>query len=272
MLRLGRKGRTMDLILDVKRVLLDERVIRERQAIVIAVSGGPDSMVLLHVMSRLAETLRVKLVAAHMNHGFRPEEGELEADTVRRFAESLGIELAYRRVDVPEYAETERMNAQAAARELRYRFLFDTAAANGTDAVMLAHHLDDQAETILLHLLGGTALGGLSGMPILRMVNNMKLIRPMLRIDKDRIMAYAREWQVPYCVDSSNRLRKYDRNRLRLDVMPQLRAFNPQLPQALSRMADVLRQEDDYMQAQTSELFESDCFIWSSRCFTKKID
>jgi tRNA(Ile)-lysidine synthase len=246
----------MDLSLSVKRLLLDERLIHGSETVIIAVSGGPDSMVLLHVMHRIANDLQLRLVAAHMNHGFRPEESASEADIVREFAGQLDIAFEYVETSVPDYANARRMNAQAAAREVRYRFLFDTADKYGSKAVLLAHHLDDQAETILMHLLSGAALTGLSGMPLKRTEKNMQLIRPLLRIDKNDILAYALEYQVPYCIDSSNISRKYDRNRLRLDVIPPLRKMNPQLSQALGRMADILRPEDAYMHSQALAAFK----------------
>ncbi len=246
----------MDLILNIKRLLLDERLIREQETVIIAVSGGPDSMVLLHVMSQLSDELGLKLVVAHMNHGFRPEESLREAEMVRQFADSLGIGMVYREADIPAYAAAQRMNAQAAAREVRYQFLFDTASQHRAERILLAHHRDDQVETILMRLFRGASLSGLAGMPVERTVNKVKLIRPMLRIEKDSILSYAGAHHIPYSVDSSNLSRDYDRNRLRLDVIPLLHAFNPQLPQAMTRMAEVLRGEDEYMQAQTVERYE----------------
>lgn len=244
----------MDLALHVRRVLQKERMIQFGDTVVCAVSGGPDSMALLHVMARLADEFGFAVIAAHVNHGFREAESDNEAETVKRFAEQLGLSLESAKVDAPGYARSHRMNAQAAARELRYRFLLETAARRGASAVALAHHLDDQAETVFMNMISGASLKGLSGMAPQRSERNLQLIRPLLRIVKEAIMAYVSEQGIPYCLDSSNTSRKYGRNRIRLDIMPQLLAFNPRLPYTLGQMADVLRDEEVYMEEQTALL------------------
>lgn len=244
----------MNLARKIGRLLKSERLIREGDTVVCAVSGGPDSMVLLHLLHRLSAEFPMKLIAAHVDHSFRGAESERDADVARRFAETLGIPFELLKADVPEYIRLNGLNAQAGAREVRFRFLLETAERNNADAIALAHHLDDQAETVLMHLLGGTSLDGLSGMPLQRYEKKVKLIRPLLRIPKEDILAYAKENRVPYCLDSSNAARKYERNRLRLDIMPKLLAFNARLPYTLGKMADLLRDEEDYMHSQTALL------------------
>ena len=245
----------MDLVLEVKQVLRDKRLLHAGDTVICAVSGGADSMALLHVLHRLSAEMKLRLVAAHINHGFRKEESAHEAEVVRSFTEQLGIPLAYYQEDVPAYASEHGLNAQAAAREVRYRLLERCANDWSASVIALAHHQDDQAETVLLNMLSGSALTGLTGMPWSRLWNNnMKRIRPLLRITKQAIFAYAAEFDIPYCTDSSNELTKYERNRLRITIMPQLLSFNPNLPQTLSRMAEILHDEDAYMASQTREL------------------
>lgn len=255
----------MDLLLKTNRILREERLVEAGANVVCAVSGGADSMALLHVLHRLSAG-SFRLVAAHLHHGFRPEESDREAELVRGFAKKLGIAFAYRQEDVPAYAKERGLNAQAAAREVRYRFLKETAATYRATSVALAHHQDDQAETVLLHLLQGTGLAGLAGMAMRRVEDRVQYVRPFLRVSKQEIMDYVQQQDIPYCMDSSNLSRDYERNRLRLDVLPELLSFNPSLPQALSRMADIVRDEEAYMEAAAAALKARIVRQEASRC------
>lgn len=212
--------------------------------IVCAVSGGPDSMALLHALHAIGGRRSLAVTAAHMNHGFRPLEAEREAELAASYCAAIGVPFVYGQADVPARARERGDNAQAAARELRYRFLTDTAVACGARAVALAHHADDQAETVLMNVVRGSGLSGLSGMPFIRKSDGLELIRPLLRISKEELVAYCRLHAVPFAVDSSNLQRKYTRNRIRLDAMPQLLSINPRLTQSLNRLADIVREED----------------------------
>jgi tRNA(Ile)-lysidine synthase len=237
----------MDLAPEVRRALRGGHAIEAGDAVVCAVSGGPDSMALLHVLARLSGELGCRLVAAHVHHGFRPAESDAEAETVQAFAASLGVPFVMARVDAPGFARETGMNAQAAARELRYRFLRETAEARGAKAIALAHHLDDQAETVLMNLLSGASLTGLAGMAPVRTENGIKLVRPFLRISKKEILAYVKAWNIPHHADSSNDSRAYLRNRIRLDVMPLLLKEQPKLPEALGRLAEIAGEEDRFL-------------------------
>ncbi|RIX49234.1 tRNA lysidine(34) synthetase TilS [Paenibacillus nanensis] len=228
---------------------------RPGDAIVIAVSGGPDSMALLHMLRALSQEQSLKLTAAHVNHGFRGEESARELETVKAYAASLEVPCETVTLDLPTYIEENRLNLQAAARERRYAFLHEIAERYGAAKIALAHHAGDQAETVLMRLLRGSGLTGLSGMGSIRREKNVELIRPLLRMNKSDLLRYCEEHAIPYCTDSSNLERYYFRNTIRLDVLPYLSQYNPQLSQSLQRLAEVAGAEDDYMERQTSELF-----------------
>ncbi|MHA7966167.1 tRNA lysidine(34) synthetase TilS [Paenibacillus sp. CAU 1782] len=230
---------------------------RDGDTIVVAVSGGPDSMALLHLLHAVSSERRLRLVAAHVNHGFRGEESERELQTVVRFAESMEIPCETVTLDMPAYLEKNRLNLQAAAREKRYAFLHETAVRHGASVIALAHHADDQAETVLMRLIRGAGLGGLSGMSDKRAEKNMELIRPLLRMNKSDLLRYCEDYDIPYMVDSSNAKRDYFRNQVRLDVLPYLEQYNPRLSSSLQRLAEVAGAEDDYMELQTESLLES---------------
>lgn len=245
----------MELLRQVDYAIRSDNLVQAGDRIVVAVSGGPDSMALLHVLFMLAEERELELIAAHFNHGFRKEESEREADMVAAFAKRLGLPCEVGVCDMPVYIAETGMNAQAAAREKRYSFLFETAASYGAGKIAMAHHADDQAETVLMRLLRGTGPSGLAGIPMRRTEKNLELIRPLLRIYKSELECHCAAYELPVCYDSSNEQRKYFRNRVRLDVMPFLRRYNDKLPESLNRLADTMRAEDEWMDAETHSRF-----------------
>jgi tRNA(Ile)-lysidine synthase len=254
MLGNGMEGvRNMDLVLQTAQTIRDEKLLHTGDIVVVAVSGGPDSMALLHILHRLSTNEQYRLAVAHVNHQFRGLESDLEAVAVQQYAEGLGIPFHGIAIDIPAYIRQHGGNAQAVARELRYRYLHDIAEQLGAVAIALAHHADDQVETVLLNMLRGTSPRGLIGMLMRRTDKNMELIRPFLRIPKERLLRYCQSEQIIYYTDSSNSNRKYLRNRVRMDIVPQLLAINPRLPEAIDRMADIIREEDDYLNERTND-------------------
>lgn len=227
-------------------------------SIVVAVSGGPDSVALLHAMEEISRLhMPLRLICAHVHHGFRPEESDMEADLVRDMADKLNIPFEMARVDVPRYMKDTGKGPQEAARELRYRFLHETAARYGAHSIALAHHADDQAETVILHLLRGSGPGGLSGMRFVRCEKKVQLIRPLLRMYKTDLIRACEEMGFTYAIDSTNEQRKYRRNAIRLDVLPFLGQYNEQLVPSLNRMAEIMSAEDEHMDTEAHRAYEA---------------
>ncbi|SDS77861.1 tRNA(Ile)-lysidine synthase [Paenibacillaceae bacterium GAS479] len=251
------EGRQERVLQELSRMGTEERLWERGDTVLVAVSGGPDSMALLHALHTYAERLGVRVTAAHANHGFRPEESLLEAQGVRRFCEELGIPCHIAELHVPGYLREHGGNKQAAARELRYRFLHEAAARVGAARIAFAHHADDQAETVLMRVLRGTAPSGLGGIPLRRREEKVELIRPLLRITKPDLAAYCKHWTIPYYMDSSNYSTDYFRNAVRLEALPYLESFNGRLSSSLCRLAEAASAESDYLTAQTEELFSS---------------
>lgn len=239
-----------------RHTVIKEQLFTRGERIVVAVSGGPDSTALLHLLFLLSGEWDLKLTAAHANHGFRPEESRREAAFIRETAEGWGIPFVYKELDLPEYLERNGGNPQDEARKLRYRFLTETAMESGSSKIALAHHADDQAETVLMRVLRGTGIGGLSGISIRRAEKNVELIRPLLRIYKSEILSYLAEAGIGFCTDSSNEQTKYERNRIRLEALPYLSRFNPALPESLNRLADLAHGDDDFLERETGRLAE----------------
>ncbi len=214
--------------------------------IVCAVSGGADSMALLWAMYLLRDKLGITLECAHFNHQLRGDESQRDADFVRQFCEDYHI---------PFHYGTERVTAgekglEAAARDARYRFLKSLPGKVAT-----AHTADDNAETLLMHLIRGTGLKGLGGIsPV-----NGNVIRPMLTVTREDVLAFLKEYSLSYVEDSSNGEDAFLRNRLRHHVMPLLKAENPRLSQNLSHTALRLRLDEEFLHSATEVTSDVAC-------------
>ena len=200
--------------------------------IVCAVSGGADSMALLWSMYLLKEKLNIHLSAAHYNHGLRGEESDRDEAFVRDFCQGYGIPFVSQKGKIV----AGEKGLEAAARDARYTFLKSLPGKIAT-----AHTADDNAETVLMHLVRGTGLKGLGGItPV-----NGELIRPMLSVTRDEVCAFLEEYHIDHITDSSNDTDTFLRNRLRRHVMPLLKQENPRLAENLSAMALRLREDEE---------------------------
>ncbi|SDO93741.1 tRNA(Ile)-lysidine synthase [Paenibacillus sp. yr247] len=262
----------IDLVAKVEQRIIEQKLADSGDVVVVAVSGGPDSVALLHVLFALAERYSWKLVVAHVNHQFRGAESDAEASFVAELAAGMGLSCEIGVIDVPAYIEETSLNGQAAAREKRYEFLHQIAAKYSAQRIAFAHHADDQAETVMMRILRGTGPSGLVGMPERRREKKVELIRPFLRIYKADIVNYCAQHEITYCKDSSNELRKYFRNQIRLDVMPMLKQYNDQLPESLNRLTDLMRAEDDYLANETEQVFRRITTFQQAFCRFERCD
>lgn len=247
----------------VENRVLSKSLFKHGDTIVVAVSGGPDSVALFHMLSQLAKKYHWKLVAAHLNHQFRGEESEREAQGVAMLAQQLNWPVVIEQRDVPQYIQETGANLQAAARELRYEFLEHVAKENQARVVALAHHADDQAETFLMNVLRGAGLYGLKGIKAQRDWHQLSWVRPLLSFQKQKILQYCELHQIEFFTDSSNLTEKYLRNQIRLKLIPYLENYNPQLSQAINRTVDILSVEHDFIEQETERVFQEMVFIIS---------
>lgn len=208
-----------------------------------AVSGGRDSMVLLHLLRELAEERGLRLAAAHFNHRLRPTADRDEA-FVRDWCRAREIPFTCGRGDAGAFARREGLGVEEAARTLRYAFLEAAARDMGAACVATAHHREDNAETVLLNLLRGTGLRGLGGIPPAR----GRILRPLLEVGREDIDAYAASCGVPYMEDETNADPAYTRNRLRLEVLPLLEEISPGCGKRIAAAGALLREEEEYLQ------------------------
>ena len=233
----------------------EHKLLKDQDRVIVSVSGGPDSVALLHLFCAWRARLQLDLLVIHLNHGLRSEESEADANFVEVLCDQLNVPCTIRRLHVKEERQKRTgQSMQSIARELRYETLTHIAQENGFTKVALGHTSDDQAETVLMWMLRGSGSAGLSGMPIFR---PPYFIRPLLGVSRSEIETYLRENQWTCRVDSSNADLRYQRNRIRHEVMPVLKQLNPNLVDVLSRQANILREESEYLDSITSASLEA---------------
>ena len=235
----------MTLIDKVRKTISTYRMLSPGDRVVVAVSGGPDSVCLLLALLALATEYGLKLHIAHLDHRFRGSESAAEARFVDDLAKKLGLPATVEGRDVPAYCAERGLSAQAGAREVRYRFLQEAAGAAGAQRIALGHTANDQAETLLMRLIRGAGASGLSAMPPVREA----FIRPLIDSTRTEVLAYLDEIGQDFVTDPSNMKPVYTRNRVRQEVLPVLERFNPRIVEALAAAADVLRSEDAAMES-----------------------
>ena len=226
--------------------------VSERDGVLAAVSGGADSVALLLELIRLQRNgLILRVEAAHLHHGIRGQSADADAAFVRALCERLGIPLHLWQTDVPKLAREQGQSLELAARNARYAFLERIRAERSLDHIALGHHRDDQAETVLLHLLRGSGTDGLAGMR----PRFGRLIRPLLYTPKDEILAYLKERGEPYCTDETNFESDAMRNRIRICVLPMLETVNPAVKKALCSAAEHVAYDADFLNRLADEAY-----------------
>jgi tRNA(Ile)-lysidine synthase len=233
---------------------LRNRIFRPGQRIAVAVSGGADSVALLRRLLEEHQALGIVLSVAHVHHGIRGAAAEEDAGFVSSLAAAHGLPFHLHRADAPAAAATLHETLEEAARNLRYAFFRELIAAGNADAVATAHTLDDQAETVLHKLLRGAWTEGLSGIHPVLTVDSGSILRPFLETSRATIEAWLVELQQPWREDASNLDMAHTRNRIRWQLLPLLRTFNPQIAVQLSRLATISADEEAYWHAELSRL------------------
>lgn len=238
-----------------KRTIDRFRMLSPGDTVLVGVSGGPDSMALLYLLMDIKDEYGIGLKIAHLNHGFRKEAAE-EAEFVRGRAVSLGLEAVIRFIDVPAMREREGLSSQEAARDARYAFFEEAAGEAGANKVALAHTSDDQAETVLIRLLRGSGPLGLSGIPAIRGQEPI-IIRPLIDCSRKEIEGYLSEKGIPFVTDSSNLKMDYMRNRVRMELIPFLEGYNPNIKETLTRTARLARQDNEFLDMEADKAYQS---------------
>lgn len=230
-----------------------EMLIQKGDKVLVAFSGGPDSSCLLHLLFSLQKELDIELYTAHLNHQIRGVDAHTDALFAYEESKTLGIPCFLKSVNVPQIAEQERMTVEEAARKARYEMLFDLKEKLNLDKIAVAHNLDDQAETVLMRIMRGTGLNGLKGMSYKRADG---VIRPLMDIKRHEIEEYCVQKNVRTTLDKTNEEEEYTRNKIRLQLLPHIEEnYSSNIKEILSRMANTLREDSDYIDNIARELY-----------------
>jgi len=227
-------------------------------AVLIAVSGGPDSVALAHLLDTLAEEYSLQLAIAHLNHCLRAQESDRDAEFAAGLAGKFNLPFYLEKKDVHAFQKRRRLSLEEAARQVRYEFYEAVASKDGFNKIALGHHSDDNAELVLMNLLRGSGPLGLSGIAPVR---DNKIVRPLIHLKRSQIQAYISEKKIGFVTDTSNTDPAYRRNKVRHHLIPELkRSYNPAIVDSLNRLGEILQAEDQWMD-EALEPFFNECVL-----------
>lgn len=245
---------TVDFVQQMHRFIAQHKMIKDGETVLVAVSGGADSLALLHSLNALRSQLNCQLHVVHLNHCLRPD-ADADADFVRQHAVDLRLPCTIQRMEIPLLAQQWKRSVEAAGRKARYQFYESIATTVDATKVALGHHQDDIAETVLMNLIRGSGAAGLKGIAPVR---DAKFIRPLAGFTRQQIEAFLTSIGVVPRHDTTNTDTRYLRNRIRHELIPQLENnYNPNIKTRLSRTADVLRAESEYLDTTARKALET---------------
>lgn len=243
----------MDLIESARTAILENDMLCEGKTAVCALSGGADSTALLLVLKELSAEIGFRLKACHLNHGLRGEESDSDEMFCADLCEGLGVELYTRKINVREHTQKHE-SLEETARKIRYRFFGKARAYFGENSLTAtAHNANDSAETVLLNLIRGTGLKGLCGIPPVR----DKIIRPLIYAKRSEIEEFLKDRNRSFVTDKTNFSEDYTRNKIRLNVLPEITKINPSVINTISRMSKNLRSDSDYLEELSENALKS---------------
>lgn len=238
----------IDLLQKIRRFIRQNEILLGGERVLLAVSGGIDSMVMLDIIARIAPAMKIHLAVAHFDHGLRSEDSKKDAEFVVEEAKGRGLRAYVARGDVARIAAQSKLSLEDAARRVRYQFLARVARKNDYSVVMIAHTADDNAETVIMNLMRGTGVSGLAGIPPTRnLIEGVLLARPLLGVDRKDVEKYAEEVELRWREDETNASTAHTRNRVRHTLLPALAAFNPSIVSTLNSTAAIMRGLEQYL-------------------------
>ena len=227
-------------------------------SVLVAVSGGPDSVALVQILDTIAGDYSLHLAVAHLNHCLREGESDRDAEFVAALARNFDLPFYLEKKDVRAIQEHRRLSPEEAARQVRYEFFDTVVSKDGFNKIAIGHHSDDNAELVLMNLLRGSGPLGLSGIAPVR---DSKFVRPLIRLKRSQILDYISEKKLTFVTDTSNTDPAYRRNQIRLRLIPELkRSYNPAIVDSLNRSGEILQAEDQWMDEALEPLF-NECVL-----------
>ena len=246
-----------ELIRTINHTLKSHNLFPENSRILVACSGGPDSMALLYLLQDIATHRHTtyRIGVAIVDHCIRPESKD-EVLWLKHQVEELGLPFYSTTFDVPRLSKEYKKSEETIGRQVRYQWLTEIARSEGYDYISVAHHKDDQAESILAHIIRGSGLNGLTGMSVVQSEYAIPVVRPLLDVTKENLLAYIGTKQISYCVDSTNDDVRYQRNRIRHRIIPELEAVNPAVVDAIVRLGSSVNEDVMVISDLTSRTFD----------------
>jgi tRNA(Ile)-lysidine synthase len=245
--------KNIDVVEKLKATVNRFGLLEKGERVLVALSGGPDSVALLYGLLNLKPEYRLELYVAHLNHKLRGVESDEDEKFAKKLASGLKLKFFSKKVDVRREAKKRKLSIEETAREVRYRYLERLADRVGANKIALGHQADDQAETFLMRLVRGAGAAGLSGMPVRR----DKIIRPLIQIKRKEIERFLEINQIPFRLDSSNYLTDFNRNKIRLKLLPVIKKeFNPRIVDSLNRAADIISLQQGYVQKISEQILK----------------
>jgi len=247
-----RKGSNNYLISRVFNTIAAFEMFRPNERVVVGVSGGPDSVSLLHILDAMRDRLPLHLAVAHLNHGLRGEASDRDESFVRNLAGKMGALFFCERTDARVLADAQGRSLEEAGRVARYEFFHRVADLHGFEKIALGHHADDNAETVLMYLLRGSGMLGLTG---ISPVCGSRIVRPLIRLRRKEILRYLSENGLNFVFDASNEDVGFLRNRIRCQLIPLLQnQYNPKIIDALNRLSNLACAEEAWLDSVTTPL------------------
>ena len=251
----------------VMSYIKDNNLIKSGDKVLVALSGGPDSVCLLNILYNLKAELNIEVGAAHLNHLLRDKDAFEDEEYVKTLCKSLDIPCFVKRVDINKYSKDKKMSSEMAGREARYNFFDDIVKDEGYTKIATAHNANDQAETILFRLMRGSGIEGLCGIKVRR----DKIIRPILCLSRKEVEEYIEINNLKPRIDKTNFEKIYNRNKIRLDMIPYIKEnFNEDIIQTLNRMSVLLQKDNEFIENSARSFYEKHC-IEQSDYFTRVI-
>lgn len=243
----------------VLKTIIENKMFEANDKVIVGVSGGPDSMCLLNILNSLKSELKIEIAVAHINHGLRGEYSDGDEQYVQNYCSENGIAFYSRKIDINSIAQEKDISCETAGRNERYAFFKELMHQLKFQKIALAHNANDQAETVLMRIMRGTGLKGITG---IKPVRDKIIVRPILEVKRDEIEKYCSDNNLTPRIDKTNFENIYTRNKIRLELIPFMREnFNPEIVEALNRLASTLRIDNEYLEQLAIQKYKYFCEI-----------